>query len=140
MICEKCKSETPDDSNFCAVCGLEILNEIQCDLKKERREEEIKLNNKKASKNHQIIWNILSGVMFVVSGIMIYIGYDRLTNYYNSETLSSLNKNSYVGGDAYNYIINGNHATAFFVLATMFAIIAIGFIIIGYLDKISNTK
>ena len=45
--------------------------------------------------------------MFLVSSIMIYLRYDKLTNYYYSDTLSSLNKNAYVGGDAYNYIING---------------------------------
>ncbi|HEY8890510.1 MAG TPA: hypothetical protein VIM70_09675 [Clostridium sp.] len=88
----------------------------------------------------QAVWNVLSGVMFFVSSIMVYIGYDKLTNYYSSETLSSLNKNSYVGGDAYNYIINGTRSTSFFVLATMFAMVGVGFIIIGYLDKISNIR
>lgn len=56
-------------------------------------------------KSKQVVWNILSGIMFLVSSIMIYKGYDKLTNYYSSDALSSLNVNSYVGGDAYNYII-----------------------------------
>jgi len=92
------------------------------------------------NKSKQAVWNVLSGVMFLVSSIMIYRGYDKLTNYYYSDTLSSLNKNAYVGGDAYNYIINGARSTSFFVLATMFAILGVGFIIIGYLDKISNIR
>ena len=47
---------------------------------------------------------------------MTYKGYDKITNYYNSD-YSMLNKNAYVGGDAYNYIINGTYAAAYFVLA-----------------------
>ncbi|MBW9146553.1 hypothetical protein K2F40_16175 [Clostridium sp. CM028] len=91
------------------------------------------------NKSKQEKWNLLSAVMFIVSSVMIYLGYDKLTNYYSSD-VSSLTKNSYVGGDAYNYIINGTRATSFFVLATMFAILGVSFIMIGYLDKISNIK
>ena len=38
-----------------------------------------------------------------------------MQNFYNSEYSSRL-VNAYVGGDAYNYIINGTYAIAFFVL------------------------
>lgn len=60
---------------------------------------------------------ILALCFFTANGIMLYKGYDKMTNYYNSENYSALNENAYVGGDAYNYIINGNYATGFFVLA-----------------------
>lgn len=46
--------------------------------------------------------------------------------------------NAYVGGDAYNYIINSNYATGFFVLATMFALMGIGFIVLYYLSKMAD--
>lgn len=91
-------------------------------------------------KSNQIAWNVLSAIMFIVSSVMVCLGYDKLSNYYNNETYSSLNNNAYVGGDAYNYIINSTRSTSFFVLATMFALVGVGFIIIGYLDKISNIK
>ena len=39
-----------------------------------------------------------------------------MSNYRSSE-YHSLSVNAYVGGDAYNYIINGNYATGFFVLS-----------------------
>ena len=43
------------------------------------------------------------------------------TNYYKlSEHFS---RHAYVGGDAYNYIINGTHATALVVLASMLALV-----------------
>lgn len=43
--------------------------------------------------------------------------------------------NAYVGGDAYNYIINSNYATAYFVLATLFMILGIGMLIIYNIRK-----
>lgn len=64
----------------------------------------------------------ISAVFYLISGVMLYKGYDKMTNYHNSEYSTSLNVNAYVGGDAYNYIINGNYATGFFVLATGFII------------------
>lgn len=59
--------------------------------------------------------------------------------YRNSEYFTSRNVNAYVGGDAYNYIINGNYATAFFVLAAVFVIMGIGFAVLYYLSKIDNS-
>lgn len=92
-------------------------------------------------KDNQITYNIIATIMFVVSLIMIFKGYDKMINYSNiGDTVTSLSKNAYVGGDAYNYIINGTYATGYFVLATLFALVGIGFIIIGYLDKIKYIK
>lgn len=73
---------------------------------------------------------VLGILFFVLFFVMTYKGYDKLTNYRNSEYSSSLNQNAYVGGDAYNYIINGTHATAYFVLA-------VGFLISGTLCEIA---
>ena len=44
-----------------------------------------------------------------------------------------LNKNAYVGGDAYNYIINGTYAAAYFVLAAGFLISGIVCMAAGFL-------
>lgn len=65
---------------------------------------------------------VIATVFYLISGIMLYNGYDKMTNYYNSEYFPSNNVNAYVGGDAYNYIINGNYATGFFVLAAGFMV------------------
>lgn len=67
---------------------------------------------------------IVAALFYLVSGIMLYKGHDKLTNYYNSEYTTLNNVNAYVGGDAYNYIINGNYATGFFVLSMGFMIAA----------------
>lgn len=80
------------------------------------------------------IWSILAGCSLGCSFFTLYKGIDKMTNYYNSENYPDLNKNAYVGGDAYNYIINGNYATAFFVLTTMFVLTAIGLMILHYVS------
>lgn len=55
-------------------------------------------------------------VFFIIIGlVLIYNGFDKKDAYYYSE-YSSLNKNAYVGGDAYNYIINANYFTGYVVL------------------------
>lgn len=46
----------------------------------------------------------------------LYMGFNKMTVYENSEIYVEENKNVYVGGDAYNYIINGTYATGYFVL------------------------
>ncbi len=63
---------------------------------------------------------VIAAAFYIVSGIMLYKGYDKMVNYYNSEYSTSRNVNAYVGRDAYNYIINGNYATGFFVLSMGF--------------------
>ena len=65
---------------------------------------------------------LLSIICFFISGMFGYKGYDKMTNYYNSEDYSILNENAYVGGDAYNYIINGTYSTSYFTLTSGFMI------------------
>lgn len=84
------------------------------------------------------IWSVLAGCSLGCSFFTFYKGIDRLINYYNSENFSFMNKNAYVGGDAYNYIINGTHATSFFVLTTMFVLAAIGLMILHYLSQLKS--
>lgn len=64
---------------------------------------------------------VVAVIFYLVSAIMLFKGYDKMTNYQNSD-YPSINVNAYVGGDAYNYIINGTYATAFFVLSAGFMI------------------
>lgn len=56
-------------------------------------------------------------VCFLISTIFFYKSYDVKNNYYNSE-YSTLNENAYVGGDAYNYIINGTYFMGYSIIAS----------------------
>lgn len=84
------------------------------------------------------LWKGLSGIAFIISAIVLGLGLDKMFNYDSGEYYPYEYHNAYVGGDAYNYIINGNYATGFFVLATMFALMGIGFIVLYYLSKMAD--
>ena len=70
------------------------------------------MERKKAKK----IFLIISAILLVLSIVCIRTGIDKKENYYNSD-YSSLNVNAYVGGDAYNYIINAGYFAGYFALA-----------------------
>jgi hypothetical protein len=57
-------------------------------------------------------------VCFSVAGLFYYKGYDVKNKYYYSEVFTDLNKNAYVGGDAYNYMINGSYFTGYSIIAS----------------------
>ena len=86
---------------------------------------------------------VLSIVCFIGSGMFAAQSYDKYANYFNSETFYARNRNAYVGGDAYNYIINGTYFTAFAVYASASALMGLislvsgGFMVIfgGYLAQ-----
>lgn len=59
---------------------------------------------------------VLSCVAIILGIVFCIIGFDKKNNYYNSENYYKLNVNSYVGGDAYNYIINGTYFAGFLAL------------------------
>jgi hypothetical protein len=90
---------------------------------------------KKTKTNYCII---SSYACFLATTIFIYMGFDKMTRYYSSEYMPSLNENAYVGGDAYNYIINGTYSTSFFVLATGFLIAGILLLIFNHMRAVSN--
>lgn len=82
------------------------------------------------------IWVVLAIIAFLCSVVMIGLGVDKVVNYYNSENFSSLIKNAYVGGDAYNYIINASYATGYYVLALLSAVCGFGFLVMGFLNQL----
>ena len=84
------------------------------------------------------LWKGLSCISFLVSAAALSLGLDKMLYYDNGEYYPYEYHNVYVGGDAYNYIINGNYATGFFVLAAMFALMGIGFIVLYYLSKMAD--
>lgn len=91
----------------------------------------------KRSKRLQII----SAAFYLLAIIMLLIGVHKMTQYRNSEYSPSRNVNAYVGGDAYNYIINGNYATGFFVLSMGSMITGTLFVGLSFMaEEIEGTK
>ena len=147
MYCKKCGEFVPDGSKVCPKCGQEILAERGEALKE--NDKMIKKENLSSTtnssetrtmsdeKNSKKIsgWCWCAIASFLCGCFTFYKGIDRLVNYDSGEHYPYETVNAYVGGDAYNYIINGTHATAFFVLTTMFVLAGIGLIIIHYVSR-----
>ncbi|PHA58711.1 hypothetical protein COF07_10215 [Bacillus wiedmannii] len=77
--------------------------------------------NKVNNSGEQKEWRIWGIIFYIHSAVLLFLGFDRLGGYQNSKKSNTdLNKYAYVGGDAYNYIINTNVLTGFFVLSASF--------------------
>lgn len=59
---------------------------------------------------------VVSAILLVISLKCLMDGFNYKNEYINSEDYPSMNVNAYVGGDAYNYIINGTYFTGYMVL------------------------
>lgn len=61
----------------------------------------------------------VAAILVIIGGIFFYKGFDKKNNYYNNETDTSINSNAYVGGDAYNYIINSEYFVGYVTIGGM---------------------
>ena len=69
----------------------------------------------------------ICAIFAILGVILIGIGFYKITSYENPDSDYSFyteHVNSYVGGDAYNYIINGTYFTAYAVMGTCSLIIS----------------
>ena len=64
-------------------------------------------------------WKVISICMFTLAAVFLLLGADK-KYIYNSPDGYSEPKNAYVGGDAYNYIINACYSTGYYVLSMGF--------------------
>ncbi len=82
-------------------------------------------------------------VLFLLLGVIWGIlGFNKLTVYENSEYYWEDNQNAYVGGDAYNYIINGTYFSgysslsgAMIISATVSFVAGLSFLFQGKKEK-----
>lgn len=68
---------------------------------------------------------VAASFLLLISAICFWKGFDHKNNYYQFEQYPSLNQYTYVGGDAYNYIINSNYFIGFIVLGSSAALGAV---------------
>lgn len=81
-------------------------------------------------------------ISYIIAAVFLCIGFYKMLVYEGSSSGTysyDPGVNAYVGGDAYNYIINANYATAYFTLAIFCAVIGLTFIIAGHLGKANST-
>lgn len=63
-----------------------------------------------------IIFLLIAAACLILGIVSISAGFDKKDHYYNSDTYYSHNVNAYVGGDAYNYIINAGYFSGYMAL------------------------
>lgn len=73
-------------------------------------------------KNVATILILFSLSCFIIGGIFCYKGFHKKNNYYQSDYSWGKDVNAYVGGDAYNYIINGTYFAGYCALSGAFFI------------------
>ena len=110
--CPECGADIESILKCCPKCGYPINKR---DLKTADRTDVPQTDGLKRLKKCLIFGAI---ICFIVSGVFFYKGYNVKNKYYNSENFPSLSENAYVGGDAYNYIINGTYFTGYSVIAS----------------------
>lgn len=110
--CPECGKEIKDTETSCPECGYSFIeHEKKKDVNNQSRTDGLR------SMRTMVI--ILAVICFIVSGVFFAKSHNVKNEYYNSD-YSLLNKNAYVGGDAYNYIINGTYFTGYSVIASAF--------------------
>lgn len=127
--CPKCGKDVLDDASFCPYCQEKIADG-------EKSRNQPRTETTKVSGGEMNSYVILSIVSFVVSAICFAYGFFKCFVYVSGEYGTSVN--AYVGGDAYNYIINAGYTVAFWVLTLVFVIIGVACLVLNKLNKISE--
>lgn len=83
-------------------------------------------------------WIIWAVIFYVHALFLAFEGISRVVDYNYDEIIDSNNRYAYVGGDAYNYIINANIQTSFFTLSGAFLIMGTLMIVTGSIVKAIN--
>ena len=139
--CVECGAELPTGTKICPNCGINLkmetapnnIDNVSVLIKNDMVIPPSEKNDSNKKNDKKPLITIFKNISIVICIITLCIGLfatlegiDKKNNYYNSENYTSLNENAYVGGDAYNFIINGTYFTAYFTLASgMYVVSAI---------------
>jgi uncharacterized membrane protein YbaN (DUF454 family) len=85
-------------------------------------------------------WWIWGTIFYVHAVALFYKGVSQFEDYYMADNTYEDSVNAFVGGDAYNYIINASLQTGWFVLSAMFFISGTMFIVTGSILKAIKEK
>lgn len=125
-VCPECGKENFKQVANCVFCGYPFQEEQKTSniVDDNRSTSSLGSNGSKTlEKAHRL--RITSYIFFVISGIFFILGLYVKHVYANSDYSYVTNRNAYVGGDAYNFIINGTYFAGYAVLTIGFLICAI---------------
>lgn len=141
MYCRKCGTLLETSKLSCRQCGFDNEKDMITHIPENQTNETVADNSYMKEQNKNFTrWSIASFVFFLCGFISVLKGFDKIYNYNSGETYPYNSVNAYVGGDAYNFIINGTYATAFFILGLIFVTLGIGLLIIHFMKENSREK
>ena len=82
---------------------------------------------------------VVALILVILGSMFMAMGFDKKDNYFNPTSYSSASRNVYVGGDAYNYIINSNYFTGYMTLASAFFVCGTLLFVTGLLTKLQDS-
>ncbi len=136
--CPNCSFETNSPLKYCDKCNSTLIEAegrtfTQIDLATANE-----LPKKPAQKGEMgkriFEWPGISILSFIMAGISLFIGFHKMFIYDPASEYHS-GVNAYVGGDSYNFIINANYVTAYFVLALILVVFGSTFAMIKAINN-----
>jgi len=97
------------------------------------------MNGKISPQKNNFEWPAGSKISYILSLIFIGIGFYKMWFYQNGDSYPYDTINSYVGGDAYNFIINSNYTVAYFILALICVLVGSAIAIIEAITSSAET-
>lgn len=82
----------------------------------------------------KFVWGCLSIISGILSVEFFITGWEKLN--FTASTYSS--KGKFVGGDAYNFMINASQSTSYFIIGGLCVISLFGFLILAYLQHLAD--
>lgn len=90
-------------------------------------------------KNKSKIFKLVACILLIMGIIFFVLGFQKKNNYNNGEYGDA--KNAYVGGDAYNYIINANYFTGYMIIgSTAFLGSVLIYVTSIFIDVVKNEE
>lgn len=125
--CPECNNEYDNVKKMCPNCGCPT-DFVQANTKNSavKKDNFSKIRYLRRIKNYFLVASV---ICFLVAYIFFSKANNVKNNYHNSDSYFSVSENAYVGGDAYNYIINGTYFTGYSVIGSALVICGSLFII-----------
>lgn len=107
MYCKKCGEIIPEGQLKCEKCGFEVPQDNQETTSSPIEEQSLTTPIQKSAKTNLSVWCYLAIISLCCGAFTLYKGLDKMFRYDSGDSYPHNYINAYVGGDAYNYIING---------------------------------
>ena len=131
--CPNCQNEVNIDDIKCSNCGYMLPVNVTNTNNENILNLHVKHDKSKQLKSLSTKIKLAGIALTVLASCFLGRGFYVKNVYENSEYSFVDTKNAYVGGDAYNYIINGTYFSGFMALSGMLYVCATGLICTSFI-------